>query len=126
MTIELREEARRREAERERTERKKEEFARDLRHTALQPEGKRILRWLLEQGDIYRIDYLPGQLGAYHAGQRAFALRLWHALRHHLDAAAFAALVLHVEENHSRSEHEEDPREVPVTAFFTDYITPDS
>ncbi len=92
MTMELREEARQREADRDRLARRRERFARDLRTLAARPEGERFLRWLLEQGNIFAEDYQPGQLGAYAAGKKATAVRLWNLLSEHLEPDAFTAV----------------------------------
>jgi hypothetical protein len=94
MSIELREEARRREREAELLAHKRERFGRDLRELSARPEGRRIFRWLLEQGRIFRIDCGFGRAGAFQAGERAQALRLWRALRENLAAAVFADIIL--------------------------------
>lgn len=114
MTIELREEARRREEERERIERNKEMFARDLRSIASWAEGRRVFRWLLDQGDIFRADYQPGKLGAFQAGRRAAALRLWHTLREHLNPTVFQAIAFQNKEENGAPKAE-PARGVPAT-----------
>lgn len=114
MTIELREEARRREEERERIEMNKEMFARDLRGIASWAEGRRIFRWLLDQGDIFRADYQPGKFGAFQAGRRAAALRLWHTLREHLNPAVFQAIAFQDNEENG-TPTAEPARDTPAT-----------
>lgn len=94
MSRELRDEARQRRRERELLERKREEFAGDLRAIAVTVEGRRFLRWLLEQGDIFRGGYQPGESGAYAAGKKAAALDLLDRLRRSLPHDAFTAIVL--------------------------------
>lgn len=94
MTMELREEARKREEERNLAEEKRKEFTRDIRRLASLPEGERLFRWLLEQGGIYQIDCPQGFSGAFRAGRRAFALTIWHVLRTNLDTRRFAAIAL--------------------------------
>lgn len=94
MTQELREEARRREEERETVAKRREEFVRDLRLLASQTEGRRFLRWLIDQGDIFAEDYQPGDLGAYRAGVKALPLRLWRLLADTLSEDDFASVVL--------------------------------
>ena len=94
MTIELREEARRREREREAIDKRRAEFIRDLRAIASIPEGVRLFRWLLEQGKIFDSGYIPGQAGAYQAGKRAQALHLWRLLRENIPLETFTAIIL--------------------------------
>lgn len=97
MSFDLREEARRRERERRALAEERESFFRDLRAVAARAEGKRLFRWLLRQGEIFRDDYLPGADGAYSAGRRSLALRLWRLLEEALGRDAFldvAAAVL--------------------------------
>lgn len=94
MSQELREEARRREEEALERARQREEFERDVALVASRPEGVRFLRWFLEDGDIYAEDYQPGHMGAYQAGRRAAALRLWRILKRILPPRLFAAVTL--------------------------------
>lgn len=94
MTQELRDEARRREEEREALAKQREEFARDVRALAALPEGGRFFRWLLEQGDIFAEDYLPGPMGAYRAGRKAMSVRLWRTLRDLLPEADFVRIAV--------------------------------
>lgn len=94
MSMELRLEARQRERERELLRKREAEFAVRLRALASREDGKRFLRWLLEQGNIFSPDYLPGAAGAYQAGKKATALNLWRLLRDALDPAAFAEIAL--------------------------------
>ena len=94
MSMELREEAREREREREFVEQRREALVRDVRFLASRPEGRRLFRWMLRQGEIFRPDQPPGEAGAYQAGRRALALGLWHLLRRNLDGADFAAVVM--------------------------------
>lgn len=97
MSIELREEARRREEEKAALASKRELFAGDLRILSRLPEGRRVFRWLLEQGDLFSEEYLPGSLGAYRAGVKAASLRLWRVLREHLPAESFIAIAFEPE-----------------------------
>lgn len=99
MSRELREEARRREAERAALARRRDEFSRDLRLLAERPEGVRFFRWLLDQGGLFAEEYLPGHPGAYRAGQKSVSLRLWRLLRENLSAEAFAGVVLGADED---------------------------
>ncbi len=92
MSQELRNEARQREAERMRRAAQAERLAEDLTRLANTPEGCRVFRWLLEQGDIFSEDYQPGYPGAYRAGRKAAALRLWNLLESILPHELFAAL----------------------------------
>lgn len=94
MTMELRLEARRRERERELLRKKEAEFAQDLRTLASRGDGRRFLRWLLEQGALFSPDYLPGTAGAYQAGKKATALRLWRLMRDVLAQSVFAEIAL--------------------------------
>lgn len=94
MTMELRLEARRRKHERELLRKKEAEFAQDLRALASRGDGRRFLRWLLEQGAIFSPDYLPGTAGAYQAGKKATALRLWHLMQDVLAQSVFAGIAL--------------------------------
>lgn len=94
MTMELREEARRREEERADLAQKRELFARDLRALAALPEGRRVFRWLMDQGNIFAEDYQPGPLGAYRSGMKAMSLRVWRTLRDNLPAVDFVAIAL--------------------------------
>ena len=94
MTMELREEARRREEERADLAQRRELFARDLRTLAALPEGRRVFRWLMDQGNIFAEDYQPGPLGAYRSGMRTMSLRIWGTLRDSLPIADFVAIAL--------------------------------
>lgn len=94
MSQELREEARRREQERRRLSQREQEFAGDMRLIAARPEGKRLLRRLLEDGDIFNPGWTPGATGAYQAGRRAQALGLWRHLREHLPGSVCLDLLL--------------------------------
>lgn len=94
MTQELREEARRREEERETLARKQEQFGRDLIALAGRQEGRRLFRWLLEQGELFAEDYQAGYPGAYRAGRRSAALRLWNLLARHLSRESFLAIAV--------------------------------
>ena len=94
MTMEIREEARRREEERADLARRRELFARDLRSLAELPEGRRLFRWLIDQGNIFAEDYQPGPMGAYRSGLKAMSVRLWRMLEEHLAPAVFAAVAL--------------------------------
>ena len=94
MSMELREEARRREWERGEWERRREELAGDLRSLAVRPEGRRFFRWLIDQGNIFAEDYQPGCPGAYRAGMKASSVRLWRLLREQLPAGIFAEVVM--------------------------------
>lgn len=93
MSMELREEARRREREREAAIREREEFARDLRALALRPEGRRLFRWVLRQGDVFREDCPSEPSGVFAAGRRSLALRLWRHLEENLDRRTFVDVV---------------------------------
>ncbi|MCD8351435.1 MAG: hypothetical protein LUC93_12580 [Planctomycetaceae bacterium] len=107
MSMELRLEARKRERERELLRKREAEFAGDLRAVAAHAEGKRLLRWLLAQGELFSLDYLPGTAGAYQAGKKATALRLWHLLRDLLAPNAFAEIAL------AAGRGDSDPEPVP-------------
>lgn len=85
MSLELRRQQRQQEEERRHIEQKQQELASDLKTIAAQPEGKRILRRLLENGDIFSPDWTPGEPGAFIAGKKAQALELWRLLRNCLD-----------------------------------------
>lgn len=97
MTQELRDEARRREEEREGLAKRRELFAADLRTLANRPEGRRLLRWLIDQGDIFADDFQPGPTGAYRAGVKAASLRLWRLLRESLTAEDFINVAMAAE-----------------------------
>lgn len=117
MSMELREEARRRERERAARAKTRERFAGDLRRLAAQPEGRRFFRWLIDQGNLFAEDFQPGPMGAYRAGARATSLRLWRLLERHLPAADFVAVALEagpkaadaVEETDDEAPVERDP-----------------
>ncbi len=94
MTMELRLEARRRERERELLRQREAEFAQDLRAIASREDGRRLLRWLLDEGRLFSPDYLPGATGAYQAGKKAAALRLWHLMQGVLAPSVFAEIAL--------------------------------
>ncbi len=94
MSMELREDARRREQEITARREERERRARDLRAVAALPEGARLLRRLLRDGGIFRPDYLPGIPGAYRAGKKAAALDLWRDLRDCLPAEIFIDIAL--------------------------------
>lgn len=94
MTMELREEARRRRMEMAALAERRERFAGDLRTLAGLPEGRRFFRWLIDQGNLFADDYQPGPAGAYRAGARALSLRLWRLLGEHLPTADFVAVAL--------------------------------
>lgn len=94
MTMDVREEERLRKAEREALDKRREALHRDILALAAQPEGRRLFRWLMDQGNMFADDYQPGYMGAYRAGLRATALRLWRALREILPPTAFASLAL--------------------------------
>lgn len=102
MTMELREEARRRELEMAALAERRERFAGDLRKLAASPEGRRFFQWLIDQGNLFAEDYQPGPLGAYRAGAKAMSLRIWRLLAKHLSGADFAAIAL--EAGRGRSE----------------------
>ncbi|MDR1744880.1 MAG: hypothetical protein LBS30_03910 [Planctomycetota bacterium] len=108
MSIELREEARRREAEQEALRKNREQFALDVRAVASRPEGRRLLGRLLARGGIFRSDCWPGAAGAYQAGRKASALELWRTLRECLPRDQFVAIALEEEE------HEATPDNSPV------------
>ncbi|MCD8138448.1 MAG: hypothetical protein LUE17_01480 [Planctomycetaceae bacterium] len=110
MSMELRLEARRREQERELLRKREAEFAADLRAVAAHAEGKRLLRWLLAQGELFSLDYLPGTAGAYQAGRKATALKLWHLLRGLLAPNAFAEIALASDRGDSDPEAAQDGR----------------
>ena len=92
MSMELREEAMKREEERQALIRRREEFLRDVKFLATCPEGKRFFRWLIDQGNIFAEDYQPGYMGAYRAGMRAMSLRLWRILEETLSEVDFIAV----------------------------------
>ena len=94
MSRELREEARRREEEKERLRRRREEFSRDLGSLAALPEGRRFFRWLIDQGNLFAEDWMPGPEGAYQSGKKATALRLWRLLEETLPPALFLPIVM--------------------------------
>lgn len=94
MSREVREEARRREEERRELARRRERFAGDVRRLAGQPEGRRFLRWLVEQGDVFADDYQAGPAGAYRAGRRSLVLGLLRRLREHLPFGDFVSVTL--------------------------------
>lgn len=94
MSQELREEAQRREQERRRRVHREREFAGDVLLIASRPEGKRLFRRLLEEGDIFSTAWIPGAAGAYHAGRKAQALALWKILREHLSGSDCLELIL--------------------------------
>ncbi len=98
MSIELREEAGRREAEQEALRRRREQFALDVGAVASRPEGARLLGRLLAGGGIFRSDYQPGEAGAYQAGKKASALELWRTLRECLPRDRFIAIALEEED----------------------------
>lgn len=99
MSMELREEARRREREQREIRESRERLALDIRSVASRPEGARLLAWLVGLGGIFRADYLPGPDGAYAAGKKAAALDLWHLLREALPRDAFVAIALGGDDN---------------------------
>lgn len=95
MSEEIREEARRREEEREAAERRREEFSDDLRAVASRPEGRRVLRRLLERGGIFAEDWPSDPAAAaFAAGRKAFAVALWNLLRRRLPRADFVEVAL--------------------------------
>lgn len=94
MTMELRREAALREEERLALRRKELDFARDVRLVAGSPEGRRLLRRLLEDADIFNPSWTPGEPGAYQAGKKAQGLSLWRILRKALPDAASLELLL--------------------------------
>ncbi len=110
MSMELRLEARKRERERELLRKREAEFAADLRALTAHPEGKRLLAWLLAQGELFSPDYLPGTAGAYQAGKKATALRLWHHLRGILSPGAFAEIALDTNRRDSEPDADRDGR----------------
>lgn len=89
MSIELREEARRRERERLALAKERETLIHDVRALASKDEGRRFFRWLLRQGGLFRDDYLSGAAGAHAAGRRSLALRLWRLLEESLSRETF-------------------------------------
>lgn len=105
MSIELREEARRREAEQEAVRKEREEFALDAGAVAARPEGARLLARLLAWGGIFRPEYEPGVAGAYRAGRKASALELWNVLREVLPRDRFVAIAL---DYHDKQEKKHD------------------
>ncbi len=112
MTQELRDEARRREAEQAALARKREEFSRDIRELGGRAEGRRFFRWLIQQGDIFAEDYQPGAVGAYRAGLRTFALRIRRIFRELLPPEIFASVAEGAEEEReAESETAETPKE---------------
>lgn len=94
MTMELRREAELREQERLALKRKELDFARDVRNVASRPEGKRLLRRLLEDADLFNPAWTPGEEGAYRAGRKAQALTLWRTVRQALPHSAGLELLL--------------------------------
>lgn len=96
MSKELRLEIARRKQEQLSLQHKQETLAADIRSLTETPEGQRIFHWLLEQGNIFRMDYEPGIRGAYAAGKKAAALALWHKLKSCLSHANFVALAFPV------------------------------
>lgn len=101
MSIELRRQEQERRLERELLDKKQEEFAIDLRAVAQTSEGKRLLAWMVGQGNIFRDDYAPGDAGAYAAGKKAAALALARLLREALARDAFLAVVVPEDEHHA-------------------------
>ncbi len=87
MTMELRREAELREQERLALRRKELDFARDVRRVAAGPEGKRLLRRLIEDADVFNSSWTPGEAGAYQAGKKAQGLALWRIVRKALSPA---------------------------------------
>ncbi len=80
MSYELREETRRREKEQRKLAAEHERLLCDMRAVASTAEGARVLAWLIGQGNIFAEEYAPGMHGAYAAGKRTTALRLWKML----------------------------------------------
>ncbi len=99
MSTELRREAELRERERLALRKKELDFARDLRSLSSRPEGRRLLRRLLADADLFNPAWTPGEAGAYQAGKRAQGLMLWRVVRRALSAAdAFGLLLPHTGE----------------------------
>lgn len=94
MTWELRREAALREEEQLALRRRELEFARDLRNVASRPEGKRLLRRLLEEADVFNPSWAGGEEGAYQAGKRAQGLALWRTARRALPPEICLELLL--------------------------------
>lgn len=94
MTMELRREAAAREEERLAVRRREEEFARDARSVAASPEGRRFLRRIFADADLFNPSWTPGEDGAYRAGRRARALELWRVVRPALPFAEAVELLM--------------------------------
>ena len=96
----LREEAAQRADEQRKQEADRKRFASDIRAVAATAEGKRVLRWLIEQGKLFEDDFQPNATAAYLSGVKAIPRRLWKALGEHADRNDFITICIG-EKNHA-------------------------
>lgn len=90
----LREEMARLEQERKDKEAEERRLGEAFRNVAATPDGQRVLRWLINQGELFSDEFSPNAGLAYNVGVRAIARRLWNKLKVHASRNDFIAICI--------------------------------
>lgn len=90
----FREEAKRLEEEQRRVGAEQAMLASAFRSVAATPDGKRVLRWIVEEGKLFSDEFSPNASHAYNSGVKSIPRRVWLKLRDHAERGDFITICM--------------------------------
>lgn len=81
---------------------RRETLARAYRAVAASPEGRTVLRSIVEAGNIFATNYQPNAMAAFEAGRAAMAKEIWNNLSRCADRDDFMAICIGEENGRSQ------------------------